>query len=293
MYELVPAGANTFYIDCPAKIGLWHTGQDAYLIDSGNDKSAGRKVRQILDANGWRLKAIFATHYHADHVGGAAYLQKQTGCAVYAPGIEACFVRHPVLEPALLFGGVPPEELRHKFLMAEPCEARELSPEVLPAGWQAIPLPGHSPAMTGYRTPDDVVFLADCLASEATLQKYAVSVQYDVAAAFETLDAVDGLSAARFVPAHAPAAGDVRALTALNRAKMREAAALLEGFCAEALPFEALLQRLFAHYGLGMDMSQYALVGSTVRAYLVYLKAQGRLTVLCEDGRLLWRAARS
>ena len=29
-----------------------------YLVDSGNDKDAGRKVRQILDKNGWRLTAI-------------------------------------------------------------------------------------------------------------------------------------------------------------------------------------------------------------------------------------------
>lgn len=292
MYELVPVGANTFYIDCPAKIGLWHDGNDAYLIDSGNDKSAGRKVRQILDANGWRLKAIFATHYHADHVGGAAYLQKQTGCAVYAPGIEACFVRHPILEPALLFGADPPAELRHKFLMAEPCEAQTLTQDALPAGWQAVPLPGHSPAMTGYRTPDDVVFLADCVSSEATLAKYAVSVQYDVAAALQTLDAVERLEAQMFVPAHAPAGADVQALAAFNRAKMLEIAALLVDFCAAPQPFEALLQRLFAHYGLEMDMSQYALVGSTVRSYLTFLKAQGRLAARCEDGRLLWCAER-
>ena len=121
MYELIQAAADTFYIDCPAKIGLWRSGADAYLIDSGSDKDAGRKIRQILDKNGWRLRAVFATHYHADHIGGCAYLQKQTGCAVYLPPEEVAFARYPVLEPTLLYGGDPPAELRHKFLMAQPC----------------------------------------------------------------------------------------------------------------------------------------------------------------------------
>lgn len=41
------------------KIGIYVPDQDnVYLADSGNDKNAGRKVRQILDQNGWHLNAI-------------------------------------------------------------------------------------------------------------------------------------------------------------------------------------------------------------------------------------------
>ena len=61
--------------------------KDVCLIDSGNDKDAGRRIRQVLDANGWHLTAIYNTHAHADHIGGNRYLQGQTGCRVYAPGI--------------------------------------------------------------------------------------------------------------------------------------------------------------------------------------------------------------
>ena len=63
MYELIQAAEHTYYIQCPAKMGIWKlNGTDAVLIDSGNDKDAGRKVQKIFDAQGWRLTAILNTH---------------------------------------------------------------------------------------------------------------------------------------------------------------------------------------------------------------------------------------
>ena len=97
MYELIQVTESAYYIQCPAKIGLVRTGPDrAVLIDSGSDKDAGKKAKKILDANGWKLEAIYNTHSHADHIGGNEYLQKQTGCRVYAFGIERDFTEHPV-----------------------------------------------------------------------------------------------------------------------------------------------------------------------------------------------------
>ena len=128
MYELIQLSERTYYIKSPTNIGLVRLDeQNVCLIDSGNDKDAGRKARQILDANGWNLTAIYNTHAHADHIGGNKYLQGQTGCKVYAPGIDCDFTRHPILEPSLLYGGYPPKDLRHKFLMAQESDAEELT----------------------------------------------------------------------------------------------------------------------------------------------------------------------
>lgn len=292
MYELIQVLNSTYYINCPAKIGLYLDGdKDVYLIDSGNDKEAGRKVRQILDKNGWTLRAILCTHSHADHIGGCKYLQAQTGCKVYSPGVERDFTRHTLLEPALLYGGFPPKALRHKFLMAQESDADELASAELPEGFEIIPLPGHCFEMVGFRTPDDVVFLADCLSSRATLEKYRIGFIYDVQAYLDTLEKVKSLSGAFFVPAHAEACEDVSELAQYNIDTVNEIAGRIKSICTQPVNFEALLKRLFDEYALELSFEQYALVGSTVKSYLAWLMDKGQLKAKCESNLLLWETA--
>lgn len=289
MYELIQVSEHCYYIQSPAKIGLVRLNDtDVCLIDSGNDKDAGRKVRQLLDKNGWRLTAIYNTHSNADHIGGNQYLQKQTGCKIYAPGIECDFTRHPVLEPSFLYGGYPPKELRHKFLLAQDSCAEELTVDRLPSGFSILPLPGHFFDMVGFRTPDDVVFLADCLSSRETLDKYQIGFIYDVEAYLGTLETVKAMQAKLFIPAHAEAAESISELAQYNIDKVNKIANHIVELCARPMCFEQLLKQLFDDYSLTMTFEQYVLVGSTVRSYLTWLKDTGRLSVEFKDNLLLW-----
>ena len=292
MYELIQVTDRSYYIQSPAKIGLVKLGgAEVCLIDSGNDKDAGRKVRQLLDAQGWKLTAIYNTHSNADHIGGNKYLQGQTGCRIYAPGVECAFTRYPVLEPSFLYGGYPCRDLRHKFLMAQESGAEELTREVLPEGFELIPLPGHFFDMVGFRTPDDVVYLADCLSSRETLEKYQIGFIYDVAAYLDTLERVKSLSARMFVPAHAAATEEIAPLAQENIQKVWEIADHILELCGTPAGFETILQKLFQQYQLTMNFEQYVLVGSTVRSYLSWLKDTGKLNAGFEDNRLLWERA--
>ena len=290
MYELMQVADNSYYINCPAKIGLIRLNDDEVcLIDSGSDKEAGRKVRQVLDANQWKLRAIYNTHSNADHIGGNKYLQSQTGCRIYAPGIEHDFTRHTILEPSFLFGAFPPKELRHKFLLAQESDAEYLTEECLPEGVTALTLKGHFFDMTGFRDNDDVVYLADCLSSEETLEKYGISFVYDVAAYLNTLEQVKTMEASMFIPAHARETDNIAPLAQINIDKVHEVAEHILSICGEPLCFEHILQKMFTVYGLGMNFEQYALVGSTIRSYLAWLKDDGRLTVEFDNNMLLWR----
>jgi len=291
MYELIQVSGNSYYIQSPAKIGLVKLNEtDVCLIDSGSDKDAGKKVKKHLDANGWRLQAIYNTHSNADHIGGNRYLQEQTGCRIYAPGIECAFTNYPVLEPAFLYGARPVRELQHKFLMAQESRAEPLSKEVLPGGFEILPLPGHFFDMVGFMTPDGVAYIADSLSSRETLEKYRIGFIYDVGAYLETLEGLKTLKAKQFVPSHAPVTDDLSELIACNIGCVHEIEQSILKIAAEPVSFEMILKSLFDFYHLTMTFELHALVGSTVRSYLAHLKDTGRISAEFSENMLLWKA---
>ncbi len=165
----------------------------------------------------------------------------------------------------------------------------DFSDESFPEEIEIIPLPGHFFDMVGFRMPDGVVFLADCVSSRETLDKYAVSFIYDVDAYLKTLDRVEKMEAAIFVPAHAKASADVRELIRCNRDKVHEVAERILSICREPVCFERILQEVFTGYGLTMNFEQYVLVGSTVRSYLSWMKDTGKLSAEFCDNMLLWK----
>lgn len=290
MYELIQISEHDYYIESPAKIGIVCVGDgEVIAIDSGSDKDAGRKVLRHLEAKGWKLRAIINTHSHADHIGGNKFLQDRTGCKIYARGMEADFTNRPLLEPIGLYGGEPLPELQHKFLMAQESRAEALTDAVLPDGWQILDLPGHSFRMVGLRTPDDTVFLGDCVSSEATLAKYGIGYLWNVEQSLVTLAQVKELHAARFVPSHAEVTEDIVPLAQRNIDAIQSTAEKIAAFCEAPHTFEELLTMTFDAYDMTLTIQQYALIGSTLRAYLSYLKGQGRITFRFENNRMLWQ----
>jgi glyoxylase-like metal-dependent hydrolase (beta-lactamase superfamily II) len=291
MYELVQVGKNTFFIESPAKMGVYRCSEnEVLLIDSGNDKDAGRKIQGILSANHWQCKYILNTHSNADHIGGNAVLQQRLNIPIYTNDLEACFNRFPILEPSFLYGGFPAKALRNKFLMAQPSEAASLDSIHLPEGFRVLPLPGHFFGMVGFKTPDEVWFLADSLMGENILNKYQFSFIYDVAAYLDTLSVVENLQGICFIPSHSSACEDIRPLVAANRAKVNEIIEkILEITRSNAMMTDEIIKVLFDRYQLVLNWDQYVLVGSTIRSYLSYLLDIGKVEAEFVENRLLWR----
>ena len=292
MYELEQVGSQSYYINCPAKIGIYaQSEREVYLIDSGNDKEASKKVLKIADVKGWTIKGILNTHSNADHIGGNSFIQNKIGCPVFSSGIEADFTRHPVLEPSFLYGGYPCKNLRNKFLMAKESVVTDFSSPEFPKEVEIIPLPGHFFDMEGFRTPDNTVFLADCVSSRATLEKYGVTFIYDVAAYLETLANIETLKADIFVPSHAEVCNDVSELAEINRQKVYEIEQVIKVICDTLKTTDDIISEIFRRFNLTMTIEQYVLVGSTVRSYLSWMKDRGVIDFTTDNCMLLWKTA--
>lgn len=298
MYEIMNGTNQGKYIVSPSTVGLYISGETeegkkkGWLIDTGNDKDAGKKILRSLEGAGIELQGIFLTHHHADHAGGCRMLQNRRGVPAWSKGMEACIAEKPVMETMLLYGGDPPKELRHKFLMAQACGCGDIAkhPEALPGGLEIIDLSGHSPEMTGFRTGDGCIYLADCVADEAMLEKHKMWVVYNVEDYLRTLRRVREMKAEIFIPSHTKPTEDIKGLADLNIEAAQECADMIERLIREPVCGDELIRAVFEEIKMDFSIPQYVLIGSTVRAYLTYLEKNGRAVQETEDGLAVWQA---
>ena len=178
----------------------------------------------------------------------------------------------------------------HKFLFADASVCENIEYAQLPDGFEIINLPGHFFDMIGIRTPDDVLFIADSISSAMTLEKYGIGFIYDIKAYLETLDLLETLSANVFVPSHADATDNLHDIVDTNRKKVFEIIDTVKDYIKVPCTFEDLLAHMFDKYNLTMTNEQYALVGSTVKSYLSYLKNNGDAESYFEYNKMYWKS---
>ncbi len=290
--ELKLVKGNTYYIPSPANMGVYVDGNSAVLIDSGNDKEAGRQIFRLMDGSGLKISLLINTHSNADHSGGNAFIQQKTGCRIAASAIEAAFIENPYLEPAFLFGAFPHRGIMNKFLMAQPSKVTDIiepGQDVPGTNLKSFALPGHFFGMIGIRTPDNVAFLADTLFSEHIVNKYSIFYLFDIEKHLGTLDMLENLEADYFIPSHAQLTDNIKGLVGINRAKIMEICSKITDLCSGETETDDILAGLCSAYGIELNDNQYVLVQSSMKAYLVYLLQKGVLFKEYRGGRLFWK----
>lgn len=287
--ELIQVGEKTYYIKNPTNIWIYKTNEkEVYIIDSGNDKDAGKKILKIIEEQGWSVKGIISTHSNADHIGGNRVIQDRTGCKILAHNIEKSFTEYPILETSFLYGGYPFKELRNKFLLAKESTVTPIENN-LPEGLEYIVLKGHFFDMVGIKTSDDIYFLADSLFSKETIKKYHLFFIYDVKEYLETLKKLKGLNGKLYIPSHCEATRNINELIELNENKIEEICCKILEYCKKEATFEEILKYIFDEYNLIMNPNQYVLIGSTIKSYLSYLYDEGKIIYEFKENRMIWK----
>lgn len=287
--ELIQVGEKTYYIKNPTNIGIYKISEnEIYLIDSGNDKDAGRKILKIIEENNWKIQGIINTHSNADHIGGNKIIQDRTNCKIFAKDIEKTFVEFPILESSFLYGGYPFKNLRNKFLLAKPSNVIQIQ-DNLPEGLEHFSLKGHFFDMIGIKTSDNIYFLADSLFSDETITKYHLFFIYDIKEYLNTLNFLSTLDAKLYIPSHCEATQDISYLIKINKNKIEEISNKIYNICENEKTFEEILKYIFDEYNLIMNENQYVLVGSTIKSYLSYLYDNNKLSYEFKNNKMLWK----
>lgn len=290
--ELKQITEKTFYIPGLINIGLYLEGNQVILIDSGNDESAGRKIYQLLEKQGWKLRTIINTHSNADHIGGNNYLQKKTNCDIAATSIESTFIEHPDLEPFLLWGAYPFKSLRNKFLQAQPsrvtCIIKDDGP-ITSTDLTAFPLAGHFLQMIGIKTPDKVYFLADSLFSPEIFDKYILTVCADVEAMLKTYLLLEKIEGKFFIPSHAKLTDNIQDLIKINKEHLLKMSSRVVSLCDKPISREDILAAIAQNHNIELSSSQFVLTLITISAHLSYLFDQKIIHPIFKNGKMLWQ----
>lgn len=125
--------------------------REALVVDPG-DNIAG--IQRLLEKHQLKVKAIFVTHAHIDHIGGAAKLKAATGAPVYMNAADQGLYDHLDLQAAWL--GMPTPERT-----AIDVDAREGDRlDIGSSSFHVIHTPGHTQGSSCLWNPAENKFVA-------------------------------------------------------------------------------------------------------------------------------------
>lgn len=273
-----------YYYHSSVNIGYVNKGSDGVLIDSGLDHSSAKKILKELTKRNLPLTHLFITHGHADHYGGAAYIQSRYEIHTIAPVLEEAILKNPLLEPLYLFGGNDPfDELQNKFLQGPAVRVDEIVDEGMVSfgslQGETILVPGHSYHQLAIKIAG-ILYAADGYFSKKTLIKHKIPFMTDVGKGMESLKRLLEVPCAGAVPGHGEFEEDASMTIRDNISYHEELLDWLHHYLTEEkeLSHEEIVAAMCRHYDVpNLGLSQWLLHRTAVTAYLIGLKKAGRV----------------
>lgn len=286
---------QVFYISGRVNIGVIRLGErEVVLIDSGLDDSSAWQIIKILQKQDWQPTAVINTHAHADHCGGNVSLKNEFDLDVYAPELEEAIVRYPYLEPLYLFSGADPiSDLQSKFLRCKPSAVdyviKQEKLEVKGVNLEIVDLAGHAPNQIGVAV-DGVLFCADAVLAEETVNKYTIPYCTDIGKHRQTLSLLKESSYDFYLPSHGELKQDINQLVTVNQEAVDKIETQVVLDLETSCTTEEILKTVCDDFGVEIKGSQqYHLMKTTIMAYLSYLYKQEKINLNIEDNKLYWK----
>lgn len=306
--EFTELSKNIYLLALPTNIGIIALKQpdsstNIYLIDSGNDERYAKAILETVNSsfNSPKIKSVINTHSHADHCGGNEYLRSKTGCQIIASTGEAAIMECPVLETGLIWGGMPVKELETKYFTASPC----IADKTFKSGSdfyledkihvQTVPLKGHYIDQTGFLITDTdgkkIFFAGDCLSGRDAIKRYWIQYLFNEEESKKSLLALSKIQADFYVPGHGQGVEEIEGLVELNLIALLETENMILDELKTPKTAEQILQNVSTRNGISLKLSQYVLIGCTLRSYLSSLSDSGKIKYEIKDNMMYWSLA--
>ena len=165
---------------------------------------------------------------------------------------------------------------------------------------ECVPLPGHYFEMIGILChvrkekdrPDklSIFFTSDGIFTRTMLTKYWIPFLYNVKQFKESLDVIRTTAADYYVPSHGEVYTEISALYELNMLSViQNEETILNCLKEGQKTFEDILKYIADNNEMSMRLSQFMLVGSTIRSYITYLYNEGKITWHFKNNKMYWK----
>jgi glyoxylase-like metal-dependent hydrolase (beta-lactamase superfamily II) len=291
--ELKQIGRRVYLLQGPVNIGVVLLKESkVLLIDSGLDENYARQVEDLLQDYRFEVQYIFNSHAHADHTGGNRYFQKQTGCKIYAPALEAPMIRQPLIQSAVMFGGAPIKDLANRFIMSGPSQVEEFNQPLFKCDdleIKLVELPGHSINQKGFLV-EDVAFVADAIFPEKFFKRQRIPFVYNPFSQLDTFERLRNLEAACFVGGHFAPCKTIRPKVEKNFGQIMESLSFMRDSLKIPQPEDRIVKAFMDHFDLKKNNWEYFLYRTMVHGYLSSMFNRGEIKYKVMDNLLVWYA---
>jgi len=152
-----------------------------------------------------------------------------------------------------------------------------------------VDLSGHVVGQYGIITPDNVFFIADALYTFDELCDKPIPYLESVEQFKKTLDVLLQTPYSDFVPTHGkPLAFSISDEVLFHQRQIEMIEQAISLHLQMAHTKEELTALLFATFGIEQTIPNFYMMSATIVSFLNYLKRQGRITIIHEDGKTRW-----
>ncbi|WP_324735993.1 MBL fold metallo-hydrolase [Thermococcus sp. SY098] len=282
-------GENLYlYPGSPSTMIKIHEGK-AVLVDVGHGSGRHKDLLREVKKLGSEVKALLATHGHADHISVATKIDKP----LFIHRFEFSIAESPLNRELLTFGSKAPKG----FLVFQfPHEVKvhaifEWNDELF--GLKTVKLSGHSPGMTGFVDEENcVVYSGDSFFGERIIQAVGVPYLVDVELFKASIMQLHNYAIEGFllIPSHGkPVKGEeAEKLLEFNLQRVEDAEKKILELLKRLMSISELSYRLAKTFGAKITPQSLALNQVPIRAFIAELYNKGVIEAVIEKD-LKWK----